>query len=105
MQDSENLRSSFEKWLQEVHLLSGTWDSSRNCYQEYPCHLAYKAWKEAFTVCQKGYTEGVADERERWQQFIRDNMPTKRSNDYETGAGEALDSLLHDAPIGPAPAI
>lgn len=37
-------REDFEKWLFDVHGLKGTWNESRNCYDEYPCHLAYKSW-------------------------------------------------------------
>lgn len=37
-------RQAFEKWLLEVHLLEGTWNEDRNCYDEFACHLAFKAW-------------------------------------------------------------
>ena len=37
-------RQAFEEWLLDVHLLTGTWDYTRNCYVEFPCHLAHKAW-------------------------------------------------------------
>jgi hypothetical protein len=37
-------RQEFEAWLQEVHLLDATWNEERNCYDEFPAHLAFKAW-------------------------------------------------------------
>ena len=40
-------RAAFEKWLQDVHLLDGTWNEARNCYDEFPCHLAFQAWRAA----------------------------------------------------------
>lgn len=40
-------RVDFEAWLQKEHGLSGTWNDARNCFDEFPCHLAFKAWKAA----------------------------------------------------------
>ena len=40
-------RAAFEKWLLDVHLLDGTWNEARNCYDEFPCHLAFQAWRAA----------------------------------------------------------
>lgn len=40
-------RAAFEKWLMDVHLLDGTWNEARNCYDEFPCHLAFQAWRAA----------------------------------------------------------
>ncbi len=44
----EILRSEqkrFEKWLLDEHGLVATWDQQRNCYAEFPAHLAWKAWR------------------------------------------------------------
>jgi hypothetical protein len=38
-------RAEFEKWLQDVHGLSDTWDDKRNCYTRFPAHLAFCAWQ------------------------------------------------------------
>lgn len=37
-------RQAFEQWLLREHLLDATWDDERNCYREFPAHLAFKAW-------------------------------------------------------------
>ena len=29
------------------HMLDATWNDARNCYAEFPAHLAYKAWQAA----------------------------------------------------------
>lgn len=42
---NETNRSKFETWLVTVHWLTGTWDDTRNCYTEFPIHLAFKAWQ------------------------------------------------------------
>jgi hypothetical protein len=45
-----------------------------------------------------GHAAGVAAERERWRQEILGSMPESRTNDYTTGAAEALDALLDTEP-------
>lgn len=40
-------RAAFERWLADVHLLTATWNEQRNCYDEFPAHLAFCAWKSA----------------------------------------------------------
>jgi hypothetical protein len=39
-------RTLFEKWLLEIHGLEATWNERRNCYDEFPAHLAFKAWQK-----------------------------------------------------------
>ena len=77
-----------------------------------PAHGFYAA--PMFTEAQmrayaaQGYAAGVAAERGRWRSEILGSMPMSRSNDYTTGAGEALDALLEDAPpqaAQPAPGV
>lgn len=53
-------RAAFEKWLADVHLLTATWNEARNCYDEFPAHLAYKAWKASAAL-----TAGDSDKVER----------------------------------------
>ncbi|MBD1602356.1 hypothetical protein, partial [Pseudomonas typographi] len=38
-------REEFEAWLLEVHGLTAEWQPERNCFKEYPAHLAYQAWQ------------------------------------------------------------
>ena len=40
-----SMREEFEAWLLEVHGLTSEWSEERNCFQDYPAHLAYKAWR------------------------------------------------------------
>jgi hypothetical protein len=39
-----NERAKFEQWLVDVHGLSSEWQENRNCYEQFPAHLAYRAW-------------------------------------------------------------
>lgn len=39
-----NDRSAFEHWLHDVHGLESVWQEERNCYKDFPAHLAYSAW-------------------------------------------------------------
>jgi hypothetical protein len=52
-----------------------------------------------------GHAAGVAAERERWRQEILGSMPESRTNDYTTGAAEALDALLDTEPTPGAKAM
>jgi hypothetical protein len=44
---TEQLRKEFEAWLREVHWLASEWQEERNCFADYPAHLAFKAWQAA----------------------------------------------------------
>jgi hypothetical protein len=48
----EPQRAAFEAWLMAEHLLDATWNAERNCYDEFPAHLAWKAWRAAW-CCQQ----------------------------------------------------
>lgn len=39
-----NDRSAFDRWLHDVHGLESVWQEERNCYKDFPAHLAYSAW-------------------------------------------------------------
>src|SRR3712207_3282866 len=41
---SAETRRAFEAWLLSEQWLTATWNVERNCYDEFPAHLAYKAW-------------------------------------------------------------
>jgi len=47
--DTTALRAKFEKWMREDYFGgiadAGPWDDERNCYVEYPSHLAWKAYQ------------------------------------------------------------
>lgn len=40
-----SMREEFEAWLLEVHGLTSEWSEERNCFKDYPAHLAYEAWR------------------------------------------------------------
>jgi hypothetical protein len=46
---SATARSQFEAWLLDTMMLTAVWDESRNCYEEFRAHLAWKAWQAAST--------------------------------------------------------
>jgi hypothetical protein len=42
---NDKLREEFRKWLLEEHGLESEWQSERNCFKDFPAHLAYLAWQ------------------------------------------------------------
>jgi len=42
--NEEKMREEFEEWLLWAHGLEATWQEERNCFKEYPAHLAFRAW-------------------------------------------------------------
>jgi DNA segregation ATPase FtsK/SpoIIIE-like protein len=40
-----SIREEFEAWLLEVHGLDSVWQEERNCFADFPAHLAYQAWQ------------------------------------------------------------
>jgi len=40
-------RDEFQKWLLNEHGLYSRWQEDRNCYADFPAHLAWKAWQAA----------------------------------------------------------
>lgn len=44
---TDQLRKEFEAWLLEVHWLTSEWQEERNCFADYPAHLAFNAWMAA----------------------------------------------------------
>ena len=83
-------RQAFEKWLLDVHLLTGTWDYTRNCYVEFPCHLAHKAW------CASAQRFGESKQSERLA-VVTDEAITPSSN--KTVACWHRFTQLSDGPI------
>ena len=47
MQTRAEQRAAFEAWLLDEQGLTATWDEERNCYEEFPAHLAWRAWLAA----------------------------------------------------------
>ncbi|WBW49166.1 hypothetical protein PB31_134 [Pseudomonas phage vB_PaeM_B31] len=39
------MREGFEAWLLREHGLESEWQEGRNCFKDYPAHLAFKAWQ------------------------------------------------------------
>ncbi|UQS93441.1 hypothetical protein [Pseudomonas phage Kat] len=39
------MRDEFEAWLLREHGLESEWQEERNCFKDYPAHLAFKAWQ------------------------------------------------------------
>lgn len=42
---TEKTREDFEKWLLDEHGLESEWQPRRNCFKDFPAHLAFKAWQ------------------------------------------------------------
>lgn len=70
MNIQEARRAAFLAWLQDRHGLDSVWQEDRNCFKDFPAHLAFQAWNAALdSVCvtvpqdriARGYGEQVAD--------------------------------------------
>jgi hypothetical protein len=44
------LREAFEKWLLDVHMLTSEWNEQRNCFDDFPAHLAPQWGQHDMTV-------------------------------------------------------
>lgn len=53
-------RAAFEAWLWEVMKLDSEWDEKRNCFVDYPAHLAFKAWQAAIAHERKIKADTIA---------------------------------------------
>lgn len=42
---SDLMREEFEAWLLDIHGLESEWQEARNCFKDFPAHLAYQAWQ------------------------------------------------------------
>lgn len=40
-----DMREEFKAWLLREHGLESEWQEERNCFKDYPAHLAFKAWQ------------------------------------------------------------
>ena len=67
------MRAAFEAWLLDTHLLTSEWQESRNCFKDYPAHLAFKAWQAA-TAAEQDRCAKIADnEAFRWVNACSDS--------------------------------
>jgi hypothetical protein len=42
---NDKMREEFCSWLLEEHGLESQWQPDRNCFKDFPAHLAYMAWQ------------------------------------------------------------
>jgi hypothetical protein len=42
---TEKMREEFIDWLADVHDLESEWQEERNCFKDFPAHLAFQAWQ------------------------------------------------------------
>lgn len=42
---SDFMREEFSEWLLDIHGLESEWQEARNCFKDFPAHLAYQAWQ------------------------------------------------------------
>lgn len=50
-------RRAFEAWLEQEQMLTATWDEARNCYAEFPAHLAWRSWQARAAAAMAKETE------------------------------------------------
>lgn len=42
---SDFRREEFSEWLLDIHGLESEWQEARNCFKDFPAHMAYQAWQ------------------------------------------------------------
>lgn len=42
-------RDRFERWVAETWMTDAEFDPERNCYVEFPVHMAWKGWQAALS--------------------------------------------------------
>ncbi|MGV8589828.1 hypothetical protein [Pseudomonas aeruginosa] len=72
-----DMREEFEAWLLREHGLESEWQDERNCFKDYPAHLAFKAWQASRAALRVVLPDdGIEDCRRDWQNSCRDNFDT-----------------------------
>lgn len=109
-------REAFEKWMTEVMLLPPTWEAARNCYSEFPAHLAWKAWQAARTEEQRKWIAVSERKPENYDTILIVDGDGIRSTGFWNGSVWLVDVVdpidgmtitpthwmpLPDAPVSP----
>lgn len=72
-----DMREEFEAWLLREHGLESEWQDERNCFKDYPAHLAFKAWQASRAALRVELPDdGIEDCRRDWSNSCRDNFDT-----------------------------
>lgn len=72
-----DMREEFEAWLLREHGLESEWQDERNCFKDYPAHLAFKAWQASRAALRVELPDdGIKDCQRGWQNSCRDNFDT-----------------------------
>ncbi|HBO4448886.1 TPA: hypothetical protein L4U50_003487 [Pseudomonas aeruginosa] len=72
-----DMREEFEAWLLREHGLESEWQDERNCFKDYPAHLAFKAWQASRAALRVELPDdGIEDCQRDWQNSCRDNFDT-----------------------------
>ena len=61
-------REEFEAWLLKVHGLDSGWQENRNCFADFPAHLAFQAWQAS----RAALLEKQAEEQEEFLAHFAD---------------------------------
>ena len=81
------MRAAFEAWLLDTHLLTSEWQESRNCFKDYPAHLAFQAWQAATKA-----------ERERCAKVVEgEHVGPNFDDDCDNDADSAYNRALRHA--------
>ncbi|HCF0295530.1 TPA: hypothetical protein NH680_000776 [Pseudomonas aeruginosa] len=91
-----DMREEFEAWLLREHGLESEWQDERNCFKDYPAHLAFKAWKASRAALRVELPEvGSAPDEAKYDLGFGD---PKFAHDYrEHQVSAALRQLCREA--------
>lgn len=78
-------RSEYEQWLQDVQWLNSKWEAERNCFADFPAHLAHQAWEHRAALAEAE----MAEVREKLDiQMARANSLGRACQDMEAERDE-----------------
>ncbi|HEP7907073.1 hypothetical protein ACM73M_02050 [Pseudomonas aeruginosa] len=63
-----DMREEFEAWLLREHGLESEWQEERNCFKDYPAHLAFKAWQASRAAMRVELPTQQGTNRSEWLQ-------------------------------------
>ena len=88
------MRAAFEAWLLDTHLLTSEWQESRNCFKDYPAHLAFKAWQAATAAEQDRCAKVV--EAEHVGESVDDECDNEEDSAYNLALRHAAAAIRAD---------
>jgi len=96
-------RKAFEAWLLSEQWLTATWNEERNCYDEFPAHLAFKAWQASDMAAAVESDESfkrewaLSERVERLSQALEYSAIIVKANHINNGSDPSMSRAIREA--------